>query len=276
MLVNMKNRLQYKSPLSPGIEALSCENNFVFTSHIHNGHVLWLNSDGGEQYNLKGCSAILQPGSVSIIEPGVVHSNRAYTPGRRHLRSLYLNEDFFMYLEKLLSGETTGKLNLPTSVIENHECWRQAIFLHEAIITNQDQLLIDEHIVSFFSKIELLQCRKLAKKKHPDSSKDRIKILIEFMGARLSENISLDDLAEIGLCTSYHVIRLFRNLVGMSPHAYLVQLRLEKARELITSGLSISDAALLAGFSDQSHLTRKFKKRYGLTPGLYGTQKLSG
>lgn len=92
------------------------------------------------------------------------------------------------------------------------------------------------------------------------------------MQAKFSEDISLDNLAEIAMCTSYHLIRLFRNKVGMSPHAYLVQLRLEKARELIDRGQSIADAALLAGFSDQSHLTRKFKKRYGLTPGLYGSQ----
>ena len=61
----------------------------------------------------------------------------------------------------------------------------------------------------------------------------------------------------------------------MSPHAYLIQLRLEKARQLISKGKSIADAALLAGFSDQSHLTRSFKKRYGLTPGRYGSQKIT-
>jgi len=61
----------------------------------------------------------------------------------------------------------------------------------------------------------------------------------------------------------------------MSPHAYPTQLRLKRARELIDGGQSIADAALLAGFSDQSHLTRRFKKSYVLTPGLYSFQKLS-
>ena len=271
----MEKTLQYKSPLSPGIEVLSCVNSFVFTNHIHNGHVLWLNSEGGEEYNLKGCATILQPGSISIIEPGIVHSNRPWNPAKRHLRSLYLGEEFFLYLEKLLTGETKGKLTLPTSVIENRKCWKLAILLHEAIINNQDQLLIDELIVSLFSKIEVLQFGKVICHGFSDNSTDRLQNLLEFIRAKFNEDISLDNLAEIAKCTSFHVIRLFNNQVGMSPHAYLTQLRLERARELIDNGQSIADAALLAGFSDQSHLTRRFKKRYGLTPGLYGSQKLS-
>lgn len=230
---------------------------------------------GGEQYNLKGCTTILQPGCVSIIEPGIVHSNRPWNPDKRHLRSLYLGEEFFLYLEKLLTGEAKGKLTLPTSVLENRTCWQLAILLHEAIINNHDQLLIDELIVLLFSRIEMLQFEKVRCHRFSDNSRDRLKNIVEFMQAKFSEDISLDNLAEIAMCTSYHLIRLFRNKVGMSPHAYLVQLRLEKARELIDRGQSIADAALLAGFSDQSHLTRKFKKRYGLTPGLYGSQKLS-
>lgn len=271
----MEKTVQYKSPLSPGIEALSCVDSFVFSNHIHNGHVLWLNSEGGEEYKLKGCTTILQPGSISIIEPGIVHSNRPWNPAKRHLRSLYLGEEFFLYLEKLLTGETKGKLTLPTSVIENRKSWQLAILLHEAIINNQDQLLIDERIVSFFSKIEVLQFGKVICHDFSDNSTDRIRNLLEFIRAKFNEDISLDNLAELAQCTSFHVIRLFNNKVGMSPHAYLTQLRLEKARELIDGGQSIADAALLAGFSDQSHLTRRFKKRYGLTPGLYSSQKLS-
>lgn len=271
----MEKALKYTSPMAPGIKALSCMNNFIFSSHIHNGHVLWLNSEGGEQYNLKGCTDILQPGSVSIIEPGIVHSNRPWHSSRRHLRSLYLDENFFLYLEKLLTGEPSGKLTLPTSVVEDRRCWQGAILLHEAIISNQGQLFIDELIVSLFLKFRVLQLEKVVSYRFSDRKSDRVKSFIEFMRARLSDDISLDNLAEIGSCTSYHVIRLFRNQVGMSPHAYLIQLRLERARELLDDGQNIADAALLSGFSDQSHLTRRFKKRYGLTPGVYCSQKLS-
>ena len=108
---SVKKSLRYKSPSSPGIEALSCASGFAFPRHIHNGHVLWLNSEGGEEYNLKGCTTILQPGCVSIIEPGIVHSNRPWNPARRHLRSLYLSEDFFCILKNF--SRVRSKANLP-------------------------------------------------------------------------------------------------------------------------------------------------------------------
>jgi AraC-like DNA-binding protein len=275
MIDSMGKTLQYKSPAIPGIEALSCANDFVFPDHIHNSHVLWLNSEGGEQYKMNGCTTTLQPGCLSIIEPGIVHSNNSLDPTKRHLRSLYLDKEFFSYLEKLVTGESRRDFNLPTSVIENYQCWRAAILLHEAIFNNHDQLWVDELIVSIFTRIEKLQFRKINCRESSGNSGYRLKNLVEFMRTKVSDDISLEDLAEIARCTSYHVIRLFRNRVGMSPHAYLIQLRLEKARELIDRGQSIADAALLAGFSDQSHLTRRFKKRYGLTPGLYSSQKLS-
>jgi AraC-like DNA-binding protein len=94
------------------------------------------------------------------------------------------------------------------------------------------------------------------------------------MRSMLQENLSLEMLAVIAGCTSFHLMRLFKKHLSMSPHSYLVQLRLERAKELLSQGHPIADAALCAGFSDQSHLTRRFKQRYGLTPGTYLQQKL--
>ena len=270
----MEDFLQYKSPPFPGIKALSCSSDFVFDNHIHSGHVLWLNSEGGEHFNVQGTASILQPGSISVIEPGIVHSNQPATKNKRHLRSLYLEEDFFLYLEKLVTGSSTQKYSLPTKTFENKGYWRDAIALHEAIITDEDKLLIEELSVSLFTQIRDLQFGSLHINHVSHKRDDRVKTIIDFMTAHLGMEISLETLAEIANCTSYHVIRLFKKTVGMSPHAYLVQMRLERAREFIDGGRSITEAALNAGFSDQSHLTRRFKKRYGLTPGIYGAQKL--
>lgn len=81
-------------------------------------------------------------------------------------------------------------------------------------------------------------------------------------------------MAGVAGCTEFHLIRLFRAAKGASPHGYLVQLRLEHARRLLAAGCSIVDAALASGFSDQSHLTRQFRARFGVTPGLYRKQRL--
>ena len=67
------------------------------------------------------------------------------------------------------------------------------------------------------------------------------------------------------------MMRAFTREYGMPPHAYTNQLRLSEARRLIAAGHRLSDAAASAGFYDQSHLTRMFKRAYGVTPGVYAS-----
>ena len=271
LLIDLK--IRYTTSTIPGLEALSCESGFDFGDHIHNGHVLWVNSSGGERFQLKGHSDILQPGSVSIIEPGVVHSNRPLSDEGRHLRSLYLEEDFFRYLDQLCTGYGGRVPELPSMVIKRPDYWQQTIALHQAIIIGEEEIRIEELIIQLFSglaKDTFGESLDISGLRNGHQTLNRV---VDYMHDRIGRDISLEDLAEVAGCTSFHLMRLFRKFLGMSPHAYLIQLRLERARELLNQGESIADAAYLSGFSDQSHLTRRFKQRYGLPPGAYLTQK---
>jgi AraC-like DNA-binding protein len=80
---------------------------------------------------------------------------------------------------------------------------------------------------------------------------------------------SLDALSAVTGVTPFHVIRAFQAATGMSPHQYLIQVRAERARQLLAGGTSPSVAAADTGFADQSHLNFHFKKRFGITPGNY-------
>lgn len=64
-------------------------------------------------------------------------------------------------------------------------------------------------------------------------------------------------------------MRTFRRSIGLSPYAYLTQIRVEAAKKLLNEGASIADVASDIGFTDQSHLTRHFKRITGVTPGQY-------
>lgn len=270
----MSNDLLYTSASFPGIEALLCSNEFHFTDHIHDGYVLWINSGGGECYRLRGSAEILQPGSVSVIEPGVVHSNHPCEGSVRHLRSLYLDQEFFRTLENMFIGTVKSGYCLQTREFEDRLSWNLLLHLHEAIVTKQDRMVIDHCVVLLFSRL-LSESPTLDQDvesvAHPSK---RLQVIIDYMHERCQEQIALEELAVIGGCTIYHIIRLFKKHIGMSPYAYLVQLRLEKCRQLLENGSCIADAAYQVGFSDQSHLTRKFKLRYGITPGRYIAQRL--
>jgi AraC-like DNA-binding protein len=91
----------------------------------------------------------------------------------------------------------------------------------------------------------------------------------DFVIARLDEALSLGDIAGTLGLTQYQVISLFKRTTGLTPHAYITQLRLDAARRHLARGSTIADVAAACGFYDQSALTNHFKRYYGLTPLQY-------
>jgi AraC family transcriptional regulator len=92
--------------------------------------------------------------------------------------------------------------------------------------------------------------------------------VLELIDARLDKGVSIDELArQAGLSPSYFM-RAFRRAVGRPAHQHILMLRLERARRLLEQAdASLSDIALRTGFADQAHLTRLFKRQFGVTPG---------
>jgi transcriptional regulator of acetoin/glycerol metabolism len=92
----------------------------------------------------------------------------------------------------------------------------------------------------------------------------------EHVELHLSESMDLAELAGVAGLSVYHFARAFKQSTGVAPHHYLVQRRIERAREMLArSELPLSEIALAAGFSDQSHLARLFRQMLGITPGQF-------
>lgn len=261
----------YTAPSQPGMEILSCVNDRQFAPHLHDGYVLWLNSEAGEHYRIQGNTDILQPGSISIIEPGVIHDNRPCLSYRRHLRSFYFTNQFLAKMAEQVSNRSANPV-LPTTVLTDKQLWQEASFLHEELLHSVSEMQAEVGILSLFDRI-FKSCNLL---QVADFAKDNRKVTtaIDYFAANIHRQLTLAEVAQMAGCTDFHLIRLFRAVKGVSPHIYLVQLRLEHARKLLVAGCSIVDAALQSGFSDQSHLTRHFRTRFGVTPGQYRKQRL--
>jgi AraC-like DNA-binding protein len=86
---------------------------------------------------------------------------------------------------------------------------------------------------------------------------------------RLTDPPSLEELAEAVGTGPFALLRAFRAAYGLPPHAYLTNLRVRRAREMLDAGLRPAEVAVRVGFTDQSHLTRHFKRIVGVPPGAY-------
>jgi len=92
---------------------------------------------------------------------------------------------------------------------------------------------------------------------------------IAFIQAHYAHDVKLDDVAAAVHLSPFHLARLFKQVTGASPHQYLVQVRVNAARALLSAGSgerSLAEVATAVGFADQSHLTRQFKRHFGITP----------
>jgi AraC family transcriptional regulator len=92
---------------------------------------------------------------------------------------------------------------------------------------------------------------------------------LAFMHENYARDLSLTDIAGAAHLSSFHLARLFKESLGVPPHQYLIQLRVDNARSLLSAGSgerSLAEVASAVGFADQSHLTRHFKRVTGLTP----------
>lgn len=98
--------------------------------------------------------------------------------------------------------------------------------------------------------------------------KDRVKFrkFERMMREQYDARLLLDDLADAVGLTKFQLIGLFKRVVGLTPHAYLTQLRLQTACQHIRLRMPIAEAAAAAGFCDQSALNHRFKQSYGITP----------
>ena len=93
--------------------------------------------------------------------------------------------------------------------------------------------------------------------------------ICEYIDSHLQENIALEVLAEIAQLSVHHFARAFRQSLGIPPHNYIVQRRVEHAQRLLrNTDLPLSEIAIVAGFTDQSHLARHFRTITGVSPSL--------
>ncbi len=113
------------------------------------------------------------------------------------------------------------------------------------------------------------QLERPGEQRKPRTPRLKVARSVEYIHAHLTETITLDALAVVAGLDRFHLCRAFREDVGLPPYAYLIELRLSRARELLGCGVAVGEVAAHLGFYDQSQLNRHFRRSIGVSPSAY-------
>ena len=258
----------FRWPDLPGVELLKAEfKHNSYAPHWHDAFTVALVTAGSERVRLAGTERHITPGDVFLLNPGEIHDGEAFDANIGwDFRVFYLSAEVLTEAVKDLRGAGDRKAIFEESIITDPEMWRSLLDLH-ATLSRSDSLL--ERSSSLFSGLTKLMTRS-------SSNGRKVKATIapltlerarEYLLASWAKAVSLDELAEVAGLSRFHLLREFRKRYGLPPHAYQLQLRILRAKEMLFLGMPPGDVALKVGFYDQAHFTHALKRYVGVSPG---------
>ena len=241
-----------------------------FPRHTHERYAIGVIEQGALGFFYRGENVIAAPGNINLCIPGEVHTGHPAVAEGWAYRMFYFDTSILEQVASEVAGQPRQLPFFQSGVIADIAVAQQLHYLHcqleKAIspLLEQETLLLD--ILTQFIH------------RHADDPPPKQKVgqepyaitqLKRYIEAHYAEEITLNHLSQLTQLSRYHLVRVFREAVGIPPHAYLRQVRIRHAKAMLAAGQPIADVAIATGFTDQSHLTRCFKQLWGFTPGQY-------
>jgi len=242
-------------------------NSFEFDKHAHEEYTISLIHDGNMKGFLDGFSHHFQKSAILTINPDEVHSCRTDNEEGYNYTSLYFDKSV---LEKLSKDEFGSK----DIYFNKFSLFNEKIYKRLAYLVFKDEkkeiskLEFESNLIEVLKEIVLLNTSFTSENNLSNNDKMVLKAK-EFMNDNFFLDICLDDISNELDISKYHFLRLFKEKAYCSPHSYLMNRRVEKAKQFLQKGETIINTAYACGFNDQSHLHRRFKSIIGLTPKEY-------
>jgi AraC-like DNA-binding protein len=248
----------------PGLDRIeACFAGHGFTPHRHDSYAIGITLQGVQSFGYRGTTLHSQVGQAMVLHPDEVHDGRAGTEAGFRYRILYVDPSLIQ--EALgdralpfVSEAVTGDPRL-TRVVA------RALKDLDAAITD---LECDETIAALADALTALD-RSAKADVVTGSCRGAVEKVRAFLAANVGRNVHSEELEGVSGLSRFALARHFRAYQGTSPHRYVVMRRLDMARQLMLGGTGLAEASVSSGFADQSHMTRQFKRAYGITPSRW-------
>lgn len=242
-----------------------------FSKHTHDEFAIGVIYSGTQALTYQRSERLLMPkGSIAAINPGEVHTGYAADPEEGWTyRMLYPQPELLQHI----AGEITGRNMLPFfshPVIFDPPLANQIYWMHCALESATTPAIEQETaLVSVLSQLITRHAQNRVVHEVTKPAELRVYQIRDYLNEHYKTNISLTELAELTGLSKFHICRVFREVFGLPPHAYLNLIRIRQAKRLLAQGVSLAQVAVDVGFFDQTHLTKRFKAVLGVTPRQY-------
>ena len=248
---------------APGLERADVFlSTFAFEPHRHDTYAIGITTAGVQTFHYRGAAWVSLPGDLVVLHPDELHDGAAGTDDGFGYRSIYVAPE--------LVRDALGGGSLPFVSEPVQQVTPSAHAVASALSDLDDplsDLALAELAVPISDMLRSLSGATAIRQEPVDAA--AVETAREYLAAHAREQTRSSTLEEVTSTDRFTLTRHFRRAFGTSPDRYRTLRRLDIARHAIERGVSLAQAAALAGFADQSHMTRQFKRAYGTTPGRW-------
>ena len=260
----------WRDPALPFVEARDVLDGrqLCYAPHSHEFFSIGAITRGRSTYLNEKARERIGAGSVVLMNPGDVHACNPLDGQPWSYRMFYVDVVWLTELQQQLGFSRNQPLRAFATILsQDAQLYAGLNRLYDLLSDPQaDSLHKHCALLDFFAELQQRLDPAPAK---PRKDNPRLRLAAELIRERCTEALKLEDIcAAVGLSPSY-LTRSFRRCYGMTPHAYLINSRIQYAQARLRRGEAIAEVALTAGFADQAHLQRTFKQLLAATPGQY-------
>ena len=247
-------------------------------AHTHDYYEFYLFLEGDLDLEISGHARPLHPGDMVLVPPGVSHHALMHSSDRPYRRFvLWVSQE---YAARLLK-ESPDYVFLMQRAATSSRCYYH---FHEAEFSSIQSRLIrlleefhsnrygrNAAVYLALNDLLLYMNRIIYEREHPvvSGSGDLMQEITLFIDEHLTEDLSLDVLADHVCLSKYYIAHYFKDNLGISIHQYITKKRLQSCSEAIAAGSDITRTFDEYGFRDYSSFYRMFRKEYGMSPREY-------
>lgn len=254
----------------PFIEARSVGDGrkLCYAKHSHECFSIGAITAGQSTYLHEKSSQTVKHGTVVLMNPGDVHACNPIADQHWSYVMLYVDVQWLRGIQHDMGLDT--RLDFQPVAQTHSTCadlFNGLTGLYANLIDTQTEVLDKQcAAVSFFTRMQQTLGSATQRVEQP---LDRVERAEQYINDNFTAAISLEDICSAANISASYLIRSFEQRYHMTPHAYLVNRRIQHARTQLKSGRVIADVAQETGFADQAHFHRAFKKHLAATPGQY-------